>query len=107
MIQDYQKILALIEYIKINQFYVSFHFRCPITKEIVVSTVPFEPYDGKIKFKWYEIVFFPIQSYKRYYHTPITIYSAKEEHTILLKAFDKVKKNFHWDNKEKIYILKK
>jgi hypothetical protein len=107
VVQDYQKILALIEYIKINQFYVSFHFRCPLTKEIVISTVPFEPYEGKIKFKWYEIVFSPICCYKRYYHTPITIYSAHEDNTILLKAFEKVKKKFLWDSKEKKYILKK
>jgi hypothetical protein len=107
VIEDYQKILSLIDYVKVNKFYVSCHFRCPVTKKTVISTVLFEPYEGKIHFKWYELLFSPLKCYKRYYHTPIVIYDAHSNNTIVLKAFEKVKKHFVWNQLEQKYVYKK
>ena len=77
-------ITSLLEYIKVDKFYISCHFRCRVTNKIVISTVPFEPYEGKIELSWQDIVFHPIQSWDKYYHTPITIYNSENEDTIVV-----------------------
>jgi len=99
-----RSIAPLLESVKVDEFYVVCHFRCKIKDKIVVSTVPFEPYTGKIEFSWQDIVFHPMKSYNRYHHTPITIYGNNCDETIVLKAFEKVAEYFKWDNKEQRYI---
>ena len=99
-----EKITSLLEYVKIDKFYVSCHFKCSVTNKTVVSTVPFEPYEGKIELSWQDIVFHPIQSWDKYYHTPITIYNSECKDTIVKKAFKKVSKYFKWDADTQKYI---
>jgi hypothetical protein len=97
-------ILSLIDFVKIDRFYVSCHFKCRVKGKTVVSTVPFEPYDGKIEIRWQDIILHPIKSYNRYYHTPITIYGNDCHETIVLKAFKKVSNYFVWNQQEHRYI---
>ncbi|MDA7817487.1 hypothetical protein N9A28_04805 [Sulfurimonas sp.] len=104
MSQRTKRVLDLIDFVRMDKFYVVCHFKCKIKDKVVVSTVPFEPYEGKIELTWDEILFSPIESYKRYYHTPITIYSKDCSDTIVLKAFEKVANYFVWNHKEQKYI---
>ncbi len=104
MILHERNIISLIEFVKIDKFYVSCHFKCNIKGKTVVSTVPFEPYDGKIIFTWQDILLHPVKSYNRYYHTPITIYGNDTHDTIVLKAFKKVSNYFIWNQQENRYI---
>ncbi|MDB2562445.1 hypothetical protein N9X61_02455 [Sulfurimonas sp.] len=97
-------IRLLVDSVCVDGDTVICHFRCRVKDKIVTSKVPFEPYDGKIEFKWQDIVFHPIASYNRYYHTPITIYGSNCDETIVLKAFEKVAKYFIWNQKEEKYI---
>lgn len=71
----HQNINNLLEYVKVDSFSIVCHFKCKETNKRVISTVAFEPYEGKIAFTWQDILFHPIKSYNRYYHTPITIYA--------------------------------
>jgi len=100
---NHENILELVDYVKIDSFSVVCHFKCKETNKSVVSAVPFEPYEGKIELSWREILLHPIESYNRYYHTPITIYAQECHETIVLKAFKKVSKHFKWNAKEKKY----
>ena len=88
------KVLSLLEYIKIDSFSVECHFKCSKTNKSIISSVPFEPFDGKIELSWQDVLLHPIKSYNRYYHTPITIYSYDAHETIVLKAFMKVSQHF-------------
>ena len=97
-------IAPLLEHIKINEFYVICHFKCRVTSKTVISTVAFEPYDGKIEISWKDLLFHPINSYNRYYHTPITIYNQDFNNTIVLKAFEKVSYCFEWSNSYNTYV---
>ena len=97
-------ILALVDFVKIDKSYVSCHFKCSIKDKTVISTVAFEPYDGKIEFTWKEIVLHPLRSYNKYYHTPIIIYGNDCEETIVLKAFKNVANYFIWNQKQDRYI---
>lgn len=99
-----KQVNALIDFVKIDRFHVSCHFKCKVKGKTVISTVPFEPYEGKIEFTWTDILFHPIRSYNRYYHTPITIYGTDSHHTIVLKAFKKVSRYFIWSQKDNKYI---
>ena len=99
-----KKIVSLLDFVKIDRFYVVCHFKCKIKNKTVVSTVPFEPYDGKIEISWQDMLLHPIESYNRYFHTPITIYSNDCHETIVLKAFEKVSQYFDWNAKEQKYI---
>jgi hypothetical protein len=99
-----QDILPLLEFVRIDKFYVSCHFKCDIKNKTVISTVPFEPYEGKIEIPLKEMILHPIKSYNRYYHTPITIYGNNCNETIVLKAFENVSKHFRWSSKDKKYI---
>lgn len=99
----HSNVLSLLEYVKIDSFNVTCHFKCDETNKRVVSTVAFEPYAGKIEFTWQDIIFHPIKSYNRYYHTPITIYGNDTHETIVLKAFKKVSRHFKWNDEEKRY----
>jgi len=101
---NHTKIISLLEFVKIDRFYVVCHFKCKRTNKVVVSTVPFEPYDGKIEISWQDMILHPIQSYNRYFHTPITIYGNDCHETIVLKAFEKVSQYFDWNPKEQTYI---
>ena len=95
----------LIEYVKIDQFYVVCHFTCRVKNKTVISQIPFEPYEGKIEFKWHDILLHPLKSYNRYYHTPITIFDNNiDDDTLVQKAFDKVSKYFRWDSKLQNYV---
>ena len=100
----HENIVSLLESLKIDKLHVVCYFRCDITKKTIVSRVPFEPYEGKIEFTWHDILFHPIKSYNRYYHTPITIYDGDCEKTIVLKAFEKVSKHFVYNMEKKRYI---
>lgn len=104
MLINSRKIVSLVDHVKVDKFYVVCHFKCKIKDKIVVSTVPFEPYSGKIYISLTDLIFHPIKSYNRYYHTPITIYSKDCHETIVLKAFEKVANYFVWNQKEQTYI---
>ncbi|MEA1982403.1 MAG: hypothetical protein U9N39_02570 [Campylobacterota bacterium] len=99
------KVVSLLDYVKIDSFSVICHFKCKETNKSVISSVPFEPYEGKIEFTWQDILLHPIKSYKRYYHTPITIYSNDIHETIVLKAFLNVSNNFKWSSEKNSYIF--
>lgn len=100
----YNKITSLLEFVKIDRFYVVCHFRCRITNKTIISTVPFEPYDGKIEISWQDLLLHPLESYNRYYHTPITIYSYDSHDTIVLKAFERISKYFEWSQSYNNYV---
>lgn len=101
---DNKNILSLLDHIKINKFYVVCYFKCNTKGKTIVSTVPFEPYEGKIEITLKDMILHPIDSYNKYYHTPITIFSNDCKDTIVLKAFEKVSKHFKWNAKEQMYI---
>jgi len=97
-------ISSLVDYIKVDQFYISCHFKCDVKNKTIVSTVPFEPYNGKVCLTWKDVVFHPIASYNLYFHTPVTIFNAECHETIVLKAFQEVSNYFTWNQKENRYI---
>ncbi|MDQ7043039.1 MAG: hypothetical protein Q9M34_05845 [Sulfurimonas sp.] len=99
-----KNVISLLEYIKIDSFNIVCHFKCKETNKRVISTLAFEPYDGKIEFTWRDLLLHPFMSYNRYYHTPITIYSDETTETIVLKAFKKVSNNFKWNENTNSYI---
>jgi len=99
-----KSIIKLLDHIKIDRFYVVCHFKCNTTQKVVVSTVPFEPYTGKIEITAKDMFLHPIESYNRYYHTPITIYGNNCQETVVLKAFEKISEYFKWDNEKQKYI---
>lgn len=99
-----EKVILLLDYVKIDSYSVICHFKCKQTNKSVVSAVPFEPFKGKITFTYKEIFLHPIKSYNKYYHTPITIYGKQTEETIILKAFKKVARHFVWDAKKEMFI---
>lgn len=101
----YDKITSLIEFVKIDRFYVVCHFRCKITNKTIISTVPFEPYNGKIEITWQDLLLHPFESYDRYYHTPITIYNHDSHDTIVLKAFEKISRAFEWSQSYNSYVF--
>ncbi|MBC8237474.1 MAG: hypothetical protein H8E76_04505 [Helicobacteraceae bacterium] len=96
-------IRSLLVSVSVDGDSVICHFRCEVKDKIVTSKVPFEPY-RKVKLKWKEMLFHPVLSYNHYYHTPITIYGADCDETIVLKAFENVAKHFIWNEEEKKYI---
>jgi hypothetical protein len=104
MDEAHYNIKPLLDSVKINEFYVTCRFKCSVKGKTIVSVVPFEPFEGKIEFTWKEILFHPLKSYNRYYHTPIRIYGENFQHTIVLKAFNKVANNFKWDNELRKFI---
>lgn len=99
----HQEILSLLDYVKIDRFSVVCHFKCKETDKVIISRVPFEPYEGAIVLSWKDIFLHPLRSYKKYYHTPITIYGNDTHETIVLKAFEKVSSNFRWNPKANKY----
>ena len=74
-----EKVILLLDYVKIDSYSVICHFKCKQTNKSVVSAAPFEPFEGKITFTYQEIFLHPIKSYNKYYHTPITIYGEKKQ----------------------------
>ncbi len=104
MSKNDKNIVSLLDHVRVDRFYVVCHFKCEVTKKVVVSTVPFEPYHGKIEITWQDILLHPIKSYHRYYHTPIVIYGNNCKDTVVLKAFEKVSEYFRWNNEEQKYI---
>ncbi|MFT7005279.1 MAG: hypothetical protein ACJAWW_002652 [Sulfurimonas sp.] len=101
---NHKNITPLLEYVRINRFYVVCHFRCRVTNKTIISTVAFEPYNGKIEIPWLELILHPFKSYNRYYHTPIIIYNDNSHDTIVLKAFEKVSKYFEWSKSYNSYV---
>lgn len=101
---NHKNIIALLEYVKIDSLNIVCHFKCKETNKSIISSVPFEPYDGKIEFTWQELLLHPIKSYNRYYHTPIIIYGSDSHETIVVKAFKKVANKFSWNAKKQTYI---
>ena len=101
---SHTNVISLLEYVKMDSFSVVCHFKCKQTNKSIVSTVPFEPYEGKIELTWQEILLHPFDSYNRYNHTPITIYGNDTHETIVLKAFEKVSSHFRWNVKTASYI---
>lgn len=106
MVEDDKKIVSLLDYVKIDGFSIVCCFKCSVKNRSVVSVVPFEPFDGKIEISFKDMILHPINSYNRYYHTPIKIYGDNCHETIVLKAFRKVAHNFEYDEIQKKYILK-
>ena len=104
MLMTHENIVSLLDHVQIDDSTVVCHFRCQETNKSIVSAVPFEPYDGKIVLTWKDILFHPIQSYNRYYHTPIVIYGNECKETIVLKAFKQVSNNFIWNQQKQKYI---
>ena len=100
----HSNVISLLEYVKIDSFNVVCHFKCKETNKSVISSVPFEPYEGKMEFTYKDILFHPLKSYKRYYHTPIVIYGDDTHETIVLKAFKKVSNHFQWNSEKNRYI---
>ena len=98
------EIRNLLEYVKVDTHTVTCYFKCPQTNKRVISVVAFEPYDGKIEFSYKDILLHPIQSYHRYYHTPIVIYGHENENTIVYKAFKKVANKFRWNAQNNRYV---
>ena len=90
-------IFSLLDHVKIDRFSIVCHFKCKKTNKSIVSKVPFEPYKGAIIITWKDVLFHPIESYKKYYHTPIVIYGNDHHETIVLKAFEKVSTHFRWN----------
>jgi len=101
---SHTNVISLLEYVKMDSFSVVCHFKCKQTNKSIVSTVPFEPYEGKIELTWQEILLHPLNSYNRYHHTPIVIYGNDTHETIVLKAFEKVSNHFRWNVKTASYI---
>ena len=104
---DTKDVLPLLDSIKIDKYYIVCHFKCRVKNKTIISTLPFEPYHGKIEIKFKDIVFHPIKSYKKYYHTPIIIFNSSSKETIVLKAFYKVSKYFKWDYDLQKFIFDK
>ena len=104
MLITHENVITLIDYVKIDSYSVICHFKCNETNKSVVCAVPFEPYAGKTNFTYKEILLHPIQSYNKYYHTPITIYGNTTEETIIVKAFKKVSRHFIWDSQKEMFI---
>jgi hypothetical protein len=100
----YENIILLLDSLKMDRSHVVCHFKCDITNRTVISKVPFEPYEGKIKIRLQDMLLHPVESYNRYYHTPITIYNGSCNKTIVLKAFEKVSQHFVWSKQRKRYI---
>ena len=100
---DPKNITALVDFVKIDKSYISFHFKCKIKDKTVVSTVAFEPYNGKIEIPILDKILHPIKSYEKYYHTPIIIYGESNQETIVLKAFKKVSNYFIWNQQQNRY----
>lgn len=104
---DYDNaVLSLVDYLKIDAYSIECHFRCKETDKEVVSEVAFEPYDGAIVITYKDILLHPFDSYKRYYHTPITIYSHENHETIVKKAFEKVADYFEYNSEKQQYVCK-
>lgn len=104
MRNDPKHITDLVDFVTIDRMYISCHFRCRIKDKTVVSTVSFEPYEGKIVISFMDKIFHPIRSYNKYYHTPIKIFSDDGQKTIVLKAFKKVSNYFVWNHQQNRYI---
>lgn len=99
-------ILELVDYVSIDTEFISFYFRCPIKNKTVVSTLFFEPFSGTINISIFDMIFHPIKSYEKYYHTPIVVYSQDINETIVLKAFKKISHYFTWNRERECYIYK-
>ena len=106
VLEHKEQILDLLEHVKVDQWYVICYFRCRVTYKSVIATLPFEPYEGAITFTWKDLLFHPLRSYKRYYHTPIKIYAKEVENTLVFKAFTKVAKQFEWSQHYNTFIYK-
>jgi len=100
----HENVITLLDSLEMDRFNVVCYFRCDVTNKMVVSRVPFEPYEGKIEFSLKDILLHPFRSYNRYYHTPITIYDGDCHKTIVVKAFEKVARHFVWNKQQKRYI---
>ena len=100
----HQNIAPLLDFVKIDRFYVVCHFKCDITKKNVISSVPFEPYEGAIEITFKEALFHPIASYNKYYHTPIVIYDNNCQESVVVKAFKRVSNKFRWDHEEEKFV---
>ena len=104
MLAKYDKIVSLLEVVRVNGFYISYYFYCPVTQKRVIATLPFEPYSGKITFTYKEILLHPIKSYQKYYHTPVVVYDPNNEESILLKAFMQVQNKFQWHDEHGRFV---
>jgi len=96
--------ISLVDFVKIDKDYISCHFKCRIKNKTVVSTVSFEPYDGKIEISFMDMLLHPRESYNKYHHTPITIFAQESQKTIVVKAFKKVSNYFVWNQQKNRYI---
>ncbi|WP_345991383.1 hypothetical protein [Sulfurimonas sp. HSL-1716] len=103
----YEQILNYVERVHVDKFNVYCYFTCKDERDRVrhiLSTIPFEPYEGKMVFSYKDVLLHPFRSWERYYHTPITIYSPDNQETIVQKAFALIEDKF--DCKNGTLILK-
>ena len=99
----YDEILNHVERVHVDRYNVYCYFTCKDDNERVrhiLSTLPFEPYEGKIELTYKDILLHPKRSWDRYYHTPITIFSHENQETIVRKAFSLIENKFDYKNGE-------
>ncbi len=102
----YEEILNHLERVHVDKHNVYCYFTCIDEKERVrhiISTLPFEPYEGKIIFSYADVILHPLRSWEKYYHTPITIYSKENHKSIVQKAFSFIEDKFYFKD-DKLYL---
>ncbi len=57
---SHKNIVSLLEFVKMDSFYVVCHFKCRVTNKSVISAVEFEPYDGKIEISFKDMLLHPV-----------------------------------------------
>ncbi|QSZ41980.1 hypothetical protein GJV85_07615 [Sulfurimonas aquatica] len=101
---NHKNVVSLLEYVDIDRFNVTCHFKCEHSNKSIVSIVPFEPCRARVELSWLEMLLHPFKSYESYHNRPITIYSDEDHESIIIKAFLKVSPHFIWNNKKKKFI---
>jgi hypothetical protein len=105
-----KEVLAeFLESVHVDQSHIHCHFLYDDGNgrlKQVVSTVPFEPYEGPIVFTLKDILLHPLSSLHRYYHTPITVYSDSIDESIVKKAFEKISDRFYFDAEKRCLFAK-
>jgi hypothetical protein len=97
----YEQILSHLERVHVDKFNVYCYFTCKDEKDRerhILSTLPFEPYEGKIELTYKDVLLHPLKSWDRYYHTPIMIYSQENQKTLVQKAFSLIEDKFYCKN---------
>ncbi|MBU0632777.1 hypothetical protein KKA17_09025 [bacterium] len=97
----YEQILGHLERVHVDKHNVYCYFTCKDEsnrERHILSTLPFEPYEGKMVFTYKDVLLHPFKTWDRYYHTPITIYSYENQKSIVEKAFSLIENKFYFKN---------